>query len=147
MNIDVVPPDVNCSDVDFTVRDGKILFGLAAIKGCGGQAGQAIVAARKQGPFRSLFDFCSRVDPGSVNRTAHRKPGEGRRRSTRSAARRAQIMAAIDRALQTGSSALADRRSGQKGLFDEVEDESDAVAARRRFAGRSGMGQPHAPGE
>ena len=53
MDIEVVPPDVNRSDVDFTVADGKIHFGLAAIKGCGGAAAEAIVAARKAGgPFR-----------------------------------------------------------------------------------------------
>ncbi len=135
MNIDVAPPDVNSSDVDFTVRDGKILFGLAAIKGCGGHAGHAIVTGRSSGatgsasatPYRSLFDFCGRVDSGLVNRTALEsliKAGG----FDSLGARRAQLHAAIERALQTGSSALADRRSGQKGLFEEVEDESDAVA-------------------
>jgi DNA polymerase-3 subunit alpha len=58
MNVEVVPPDVNASEADFTVRDGKILFALAAIKGCGGAAGEAISKARKEGPFRNLFDFC-----------------------------------------------------------------------------------------
>ncbi len=135
MNIEVVPPNVNSSDVDFTVRDGKILFGLAAIKGCGGHAGHAIVTGRNSGatgsasatPYRSLFDFCGRVDSASVNRTALEsliKAGA----FDSLGARRAQFHAAIERALQTGSSALADRRSGQKGLFEEVEDESDAVA-------------------
>src|SRR5690606_33880607 len=52
MNIEVVPPDVNRSYSDFAVREGKILFGLSAIKGCGGGAAEAIVAAReKDGPF------------------------------------------------------------------------------------------------
>ena len=61
MGIEVVPPDVNRSEADFTVADGKIYFGLSAIKGCGSGAAEAIVAARRQdGPFRSLFDFCER---------------------------------------------------------------------------------------
>ena len=70
MEIEVVPPDVNRSDADFTVADGKICFGLSAIKGCGSGAAEAIVAARREdGPFRSLFDFCERVDPSTVNRS------------------------------------------------------------------------------
>src|SRR5207247_3949849 len=61
MNIEVQPPDVNRSDVDFAVNEGKIQFGLAAIRGCGGSSGEAIVSARKKGgPFRDLFDFCVR---------------------------------------------------------------------------------------
>ena len=63
MGIEVLPPDVNRSSVDFAVAEGKIHFGLSAIKGCGGSAGEAIVAARKKGgPFKDLFDFCERVD-------------------------------------------------------------------------------------
>ena len=51
MGIQIVPPDVNRSDVDFLVADGQIHFALSAIKGCGGSAAEAIVAARQsQGP-------------------------------------------------------------------------------------------------
>ena len=71
MGIEVMPPDVNRSDVEFTVGEGKIFYALSAIKGCGGAAAAAIVKARKSGgPYRSLFDFCERLDPGQVNRTA-----------------------------------------------------------------------------
>ncbi len=122
MNIEVVHPDVNCSDADFTVADGKIVFGLSAIKGCGGHAAGGIVAARqKAGPFRSLFDFCARVDPAVANRTAIEsliKAGA----FDSMGARRSQLFAAIDRALQTGAAALADRKSGQKGLFGDDDD-------------------------
>ena len=70
MNITVVPPDVNSSHVDFTVADNKIYFGLSAVKGCGGGAGAAIATARKKGgPFKSLFDFCERVDPTECNKS------------------------------------------------------------------------------
>ena len=69
MNVEVVPPDVNTSDVEFAVEDGKIHFGLAAVKGCGGAAAEALVAARKNaGKFKDLFDFCERVDPSACNR-------------------------------------------------------------------------------
>src|SRR4029077_5973952 len=64
MGIDVVPPDINRSDADFTVADGKIYLGLCAIKGCGFSAVAALSAARRAGgPFRNIFDFCERVDP------------------------------------------------------------------------------------
>ena len=128
MKIEVVHPDVNCSDADFTVAGGRIVFGLSAIKGCGGHAAHGIMAARKKdGPFRSLFDFCARVDPSVANRTALEsliKAGA----FDSLGARRAQLAAAIDRALQTGSAALADRKSGQKGLFDDAEDEPQTAA-------------------
>ena len=128
MEIEVIPPNVNLSYGDFTVTDGKIVFGLSAIKGCGGQAADAIVAARKEGgPFRDLFDFCERVDPSNVNRTAIDsliKAGAfdvfGGKRS--------QWTAVLEKALQAGASALADRRSGQKGLFDDAEEEPADVA-------------------
>src|SRR5687768_8910123 len=71
MQIEIVPPDVNSSESEFAVRDGKILFGLAALKGCGGSASEAIVSARKKGGrFRDIFDFCERVDPASCSRAA-----------------------------------------------------------------------------
>ena len=71
MGIEVVPPDVNTSDVDFSVGDRKIFFALSAIKGCGGAAGEAVMAARKKGgPFKDLFDFCERVDVTQCNRAA-----------------------------------------------------------------------------
>jgi DNA polymerase III subunit alpha len=128
MNIEVANPDVNCSEADFTVADGRIMFGLSAIKGCGGNAAGGIVAARqKDGPFRSLFDFCARVDPAAANRTALEnliKAGA----FDSLGARRSQLFNAVDRALQTGSAALADRKSGQKGLFDDSDDAADASA-------------------
>ena len=75
----MLPPDVNRSDAEFAVADGKICFGLSAIKGCGGAAAEAIAAEREaRGPFRSLFDFCERLDPSAVNRDGHRIADQGR---------------------------------------------------------------------
>lgn len=122
MNIEVLPPDINASEVEFGARDGKITFGLSAIKGCGGQASVAIVADRaKRGPFRDLFDFCERLDPAVCNRATIESLIKGGAFDS-TGGRRAQWMAALDRALQTGAAALADRRSGQKGLFDDSDD-------------------------
>ena len=59
MGIEVASPNVQESTADFAVQDTTILFGLSAIKGCGNNAADAIVAARKKGgPFSSLFDLC-----------------------------------------------------------------------------------------
>ena len=69
MGIDVLPPDVNESQVDFAVRDGKIRFGLNAVKNVGETAALRIVAARDAGdPFTSIWDFTERVDPQVVNK-------------------------------------------------------------------------------
>ena len=125
MGVEVIPPDVNSSDADFSVVAGRIPFGLSAIKACGSGAADAIVAARKLGgPFRSLFDFCERVD---------RRRATGRRSKSlikagafdSLGAKRAQLMAVIERAMQSGASAAADRRSGQRGLFGDEEETHD----------------------
>ncbi len=130
MNIEVVPPDVNSSFVDFAVRDGKILFGLSAVKGCGGDASAAIVAAREaEGPFRDLFDFCERVEVSGCNKsTIETLIKAGAFDSL--GARRSQLAAVVERALQAGASMAADRRAGQQSLFGmEEDDEAGDVAA------------------
>src|SRR5262249_41399236 len=64
MGIEILPPDVNHSDVEFAVRGEKIAFGLGAIKGVGEGAVAGVVAERNaNGPFKSLFDLTERVDP------------------------------------------------------------------------------------
>ncbi len=126
LNIRVVPPDVNRSDVDFTVVDGQIRFGLSAIKGCGGAAAEAIVRERERGgPFRHLFDFCERVDATACNHaTVETLIKAGAFDSF--GARRAQLATVIDRAMQSGAAALADRRSGQKSLFQDLGENDSA---------------------
>ena len=64
---EVLPPDVNLSDLAFGAVDGRIRFGLGAIKGVGESAIEAIMDARKGGSFKDLFDFCDRVDARRVN--------------------------------------------------------------------------------
>jgi DNA polymerase III subunit alpha len=122
MLIDVEAPDVNRSDVDFSVGGGKIQFGLSAIKGCGGSAGEAIVKARRAGgPFKDLFDFCERVDSAGASRaTIETLIKAGAFDSL--GGKRSQFTAVIDRAVQSGASLAADRKSGQKGLFGDDED-------------------------
>jgi DNA polymerase III subunit alpha len=129
MAIEVMPPDVNRSGVEFAVAGGKVFYALSAIKGCGGAAAAAIVKARQQGPYRSLFDFCQRLDAAHVNRTAIESLVKAGAFDSLGG-RRSQWFAAIDRALQAGASAAADRRSGQKGLFDDDEEETVETAVK-----------------
>ncbi len=71
LGIEVLPPDVNESSSRFTVINGKIRFGLAAIKNVGIPAIKSIVKAReKKGRFKSFMDFCQRVDANSINKRA-----------------------------------------------------------------------------
>jgi DNA polymerase-3 subunit alpha len=122
MEVTVVPPNVNRSEVDFAVVGNEILFGLSAVKGCGSGAAEAISAARRlDGPFTSLFNFCERVDPQHCGRAAIEtliKAGA----FDVLGAKRSQLMAAIDRAMQSGAAVLADRKSGQRGLFGDEDD-------------------------
>jgi hypothetical protein len=111
-----------------TVADGKILFGLAAIKGCGSQAAEAISSERARGGrFRDLYDFCSRLDPSVVNKTAVESLAKAGALDSLGGHRGA-LMAGIERALAAGASRLADRKSGQKNLFDALDDTPQAAA-------------------
>jgi len=124
MEVTVVPPDVNRSEVYFAVAGRDILFGLSAIKGCGSGAAEAISAARRQdGAFTNLFNFCERVDPQACGRAAIETLVKAGAFDTLGA-KRAQLMAAIDRAMQSGAAVLADRKSGQRGLFDSDADDT-----------------------
>jgi len=69
MGIEILPPDVNESQADFSVVDGKIRFGLAAVKNVGMKAVELVIEERdRHGPFGDLLDFCRRVDGAKVNR-------------------------------------------------------------------------------
>ncbi len=124
MKITVVPPSVNTSDVDFSVVDGKIHFGLAAIKGCGGAAAEAIVNERKaNGPYRDLLNFCERVEVSRAHIETLIKAGA----FDEFGANRRQLLEVVEKAIQSGAAAQADRRRGQKSLFGDIEDESEAA--------------------
>ena len=128
MEIEVLPPDVNRSEAQFAVAEGRIVFGLTAIKGCGTPAAAAIIAARAEGgPFRGIFDFCERVDAAQVGRATIESLIKAGAFDTL-APRRAQLLAVLDRAIQAGAAALADRRRGQKGLFDDHDDTASSEA-------------------
>jgi len=125
----VLPPDINQSDVNFTVSEGKIRFGLAAIKGLGQAAIESIIEARADGPFRDLFDTCQRVDLRKVNRKvleALIKCGA----FDLTGAKRSQMAASLDEALEQGARFQKDRESGQTNLFEGLEPAGDEIPAR-----------------
>jgi DNA polymerase-3 subunit alpha len=69
MGIDVLPPDVNASEADFTPQDERIVFGLSAVRGVGEGLVEQIVAARTEhGRFTDFRDFCDKVDGGVLNK-------------------------------------------------------------------------------
>ena len=68
LGIAVVPPSVNRSGREFDVADGQIVYALAALRGVGGLAVDAIASARGARPFADLTDFASRIDPRAVNK-------------------------------------------------------------------------------
>lgn len=69
MNIEVLPPDINSSEIGFSVQEGSIRFGMAAVKNVGVNAVAGIIKERnRKGPFRSFRDFCERMDEGEVNK-------------------------------------------------------------------------------
>ena len=125
MKIDVKAPDVNEGDVNFTVVDGAIRFGLVAIKGAGEKAIEAIVAERDAtGVYKNIFDFCERIDSRVVNKTCIDgliKAGA----FDSFGARRAQLAEVLEKAIRTGADKRSDRVSGQTFLFDDVEDDDE----------------------
>ena len=128
MEIEVLPPDVNESALDFSVSEGKIRFGLAAIKGVGAAVIQSVLQARQSGPFKSLYDFCARVDLKKINkRTIDAFVKSGAFDSVGPKAEstyigdhcqaRARMLAAIPLAVERGHQAQHDAAVGQASLF------------------------------
>ena len=130
MKIEVVPPCVNTCGAKYKVKDGKIYFGLTAIKSCGDDAVAEIERAREEGgPFKNLFDFYNRVNTRLVSRStveALVKCGA----FDCFGAKRAQLMLSIDKALKSGQQAALDRERGQLSLFgmEELSPEPTAAA-------------------
>jgi DNA polymerase III subunit alpha len=126
--IPVNPPDINLSEVGFTVvfedeeRDashGHIRFGLSAVKGVGDKAIAAIIETRgKGGAFKSLYDFTERVPLGSVNRaTIEALIKCGAFDALHGAQNRAAMVEGLDAAIGAGQRAASDRDSGQLNFF------------------------------
>lgn len=119
-NIPILPPDINESDVEFTVDESRIRFGLVAVKNVGENAIESIIAGRAEKRLESLFDFCERVDLKKVNkRVVESLIKCGAFDST--GAKRSQMMAALEGALEYGQRVQRERNDPQMGLFDMGE--------------------------
>jgi len=128
MGLVVERPDVNESDVDFTVTpatDTKvkvIRFGMGAVKGVGTNAVEAILEARAaDGKFTSLYELCRRVDSQKCNRRVLEQLIKAGALDLDGKHHRAQLLAALDGAMERGASEQRDRRSGQTSLFGLME--------------------------
>jgi DNA polymerase-3 subunit alpha len=133
MGIEILPPDVNLSDHEFTVVDGNIRFGLDAVKGVGFQAVEAIKRAREEsGPFTSLWDFCERVDARAVNKKAIEALIKCGAFGSTGASRRG-MLEVLEQAQGAGQKAQQDALIGQASIFDlgEVGAPTAAVASAR----------------
>jgi DNA polymerase III subunit alpha len=128
MGIEILPPDVNLSDHEFTVVDRNIRFGLDAVKGVGYQAVEAIKRAREEGnSFSSLWDFCERVDSRAVNKKAIEALIKcGAFGST--GATRKGMLAVLETAQSAGQKAQQDALVGQGSIFD-IEPTASAASA------------------
>jgi len=135
MGMEVAPPDINESFIDFTViyqqqhdcktGSGLIRFGLAAVKGVGEKAVEQIIAARERvGQFHSLFHFCENVDLRLVNKQVIEsliKAGA----FDNLGGSRSQMMAGLETMMKAGANMQTDRASGQLGLFESGEVKKD----------------------
>jgi DNA polymerase-3 subunit alpha len=118
MAIDVLPPDVNTSQIDFAVVEGKIRFGLNAVKNVGESACRAIVRAREEGaPFSSIWDFTERVDPQVVNKRALESLVKCGALDSTGGSRRG-MLECLEQALSWGQRQQADKLLGQGSIFD-----------------------------
>jgi DNA polymerase III subunit alpha len=121
MGINVLPPDINESMSDFSVVGDHIRFGLAAVKNVGVGAIESVIAVRESGgPFRSIFDFCDRVDPRKSNKRvveslikcgAFDSMGHKRR----------QLMTYCEEIMEKAQKRQKERASGQANLLEQFE--------------------------
>ncbi|HEY5545705.1 MAG TPA: DNA polymerase III subunit alpha [Gemmatimonadaceae bacterium] len=121
MGLEVLPPDVNESGYKFTVvGDGRIRFGLGAIRNVGRGAIDSILAARRERPLENVYDLAERVDLRLCNKRVfealiHSGALDGLD------GHRAQYLAVLDTAIQEASLKAAEREAGQASLFGAIE--------------------------
>ncbi|MEI8146586.1 MAG: DNA polymerase III subunit alpha, partial [Alphaproteobacteria bacterium] len=116
LGIPVDPPDVNRSEVLFDVADGRIRYALAAVKGVGAQAVEAMIAVRDGKPFADLTDFAARINPKTLNRkTLENLAAAGAFDSLEP--ERAKAFAVAETILAEANRRAEGRSSGQDELF------------------------------
>ncbi|WP_417660180.1 DNA polymerase III subunit alpha [Pseudomonas sp.] len=145
MKLRIDAPDVNTSEFKFTVNEGGwIVYGLGAIKGVGEGPVEAIVESRRDGPFKDLFDFCSRVDlkrinkrtleallrSGALDRLGPHFHEEIKAYHANIDRNRAVLLAAMEEAVQAAEQTARSHDSGHMDLFGGVfaDEEQDVYA-------------------
>ncbi len=125
MGIEVLPPDVNHSGVDFTPEGNSILFGLSAVRNVGLGAIETILQSREEdGVFKSLAELCDRIDLRAVNRRAlEALIHSGALDSVKD--NRRQLMADLEFVIDWAQSRAKDREIGQGNIFDMMLGGSD----------------------
>ncbi|MBM7555577.1 helix-hairpin-helix domain-containing protein [Halanaerobacter jeridensis] len=122
MGIEVLGPDVNYSRVQFTVEDGKIRFGLEAVKNVGAKAIEEIINARTEESFTDLRDFCDRVDVAKVNQRVVESLIKAGAFASFSA-HRSQLLEIVPQVFSQAQSSQRKRGKGQTSFADLVEDD------------------------
>jgi DNA polymerase III subunit alpha len=117
MGIEVLPPDVNASVHGFVVSEKRIRFGLDAVKNVGHAAVEAILQAREERAFESIWDFCERVDSRAVNKRAIECLVKCGALDSTGASRRG-MLEALPAAQSAGQKAQEDAQLGQGSIFD-----------------------------
>ncbi|GHO53282.1 DNA polymerase III subunit alpha [Ktedonobacter robiniae] len=129
MGVKILGPDVNKSSKGFTVEEGGVRFGLLAIKGIGDAPIDAIIEARQaKGPFKSLADFCTRVNPQSVGKGALETLAKAGALDSLGRGQRHVLLASLERAMQYGKGEREARERGLLSLFGEIEEHGGALA-------------------
>lgn len=123
LGIEILPPDINESYKKFTVVDGKIRFGLMAVKNVGEGLIDGIIEARKDGPFKSFTDFCERIEkvnPALMNKRAVESLIKcGAMNSL--GGNRAQLLAIFEKTMDGIHSDRRRNIEGQFSLFDQID--------------------------
>ncbi|WP_422777180.1 DNA polymerase III subunit alpha [Pseudomonas mediterranea] len=149
MKLRLDAPDVNASEFKFTVNDeGRIIYGLGAIKGVGEGPVEAITEARQDGPFKDLFDFCARVDlkrinkrtldglirSGALDRLGPYFQDEPKAYQANIDRNRAVLLAAMEEAIKAAEQTARTHDSGHADLFGGlfVEEDADVYGNHRK---------------
>ncbi len=129
MGIEVLSPDVNQSITNFVVKNNKIFFGLAGIKGVGIPAVENIVETRKEGNFTSIFDFTTRIDTRIVTkRTLEALVASGAFDSIYGKDKRSILFNSVDLAIEYAKNMSAKNDEMMDDMFGSVAETSSAVS-------------------
>ncbi|HBF34679.1 TPA: DNA polymerase III subunit alpha [Candidatus Sumerlaeota bacterium] len=130
MGLEVMQPDINRSQMFFSVVEGNIRFGLAAIKNVGQGCVEHIIQMRdKDGPYTSFTDFCERIDQTCVNGRALECLITCGAFDSLDCGTRPQLLDVLKDALEMGASKRSMKASGQTSLFDLLEATDTSEAA------------------